>query len=100
MWDPQVELPERRFRTVRFDVRGHGGAAGPPDEYALDNLGRAAEGRPRRGGARRDVATPLSDNRWLQEHIRDSGMRILDTAHLAAVERPHDFSRLVEEFLT
>jgi pimeloyl-ACP methyl ester carboxylesterase len=34
MWAPQIALLERRFRVVRYDLRGHGKSDGPGSPYA------------------------------------------------------------------
>ena len=40
MWEPQVSALERRWRTVAFDHRGHGGSPVPPGPYTVADLGR------------------------------------------------------------
>jgi 3-oxoadipate enol-lactonase len=42
MWDDQVAVLSRRYRVVRYDVRGHGESDVPPGPYTLDDLGRDA----------------------------------------------------------
>lgn len=47
MWAPQITALERRFRVIRYDLRGHGNSAAPSEPYAphddlrsvLDTLG-------------------------------------------------------------
>jgi pimeloyl-ACP methyl ester carboxylesterase len=47
MWAPQISALQRRFRVIRYDLRGHGNSAAPTDPYAphddlrsvLDTLG-------------------------------------------------------------
>ena len=34
MWAPQIALLERRFRVIRYDLRGHGKSEGPSAPYA------------------------------------------------------------------
>ena len=49
MWAPQVAVLEKRFRVIRYDLRGHGNSAAPSEPYAahddlrsvLDTLGVA-----------------------------------------------------------
>jgi 3-oxoadipate enol-lactonase len=44
MWGQQVPALARRFKVVRFDVRGHGGSEAPPGAYSLDMLATDALG--------------------------------------------------------
>jgi len=39
MWDPQVRALSRRYRCVRYELRGHGGTDAPPTPYAIGDLG-------------------------------------------------------------
>lgn len=39
MWRPQSERLGERFRTLRYDVRGHGASPVPPGPYSMDELG-------------------------------------------------------------
>ena len=47
MWAPQIAALERRFRVIRYDLRGHGNSAAPSEPYSphddlrsvLDTLG-------------------------------------------------------------
>jgi 3-oxoadipate enol-lactonase len=39
MWDPQMEELRRRFRVVRYDLRGHGESPTPPAPYDIADLG-------------------------------------------------------------
>lgn len=40
MWDKTVQHLEKKYRVVRFDLRGHGKSCAPPGPYSLDDLGR------------------------------------------------------------
>jgi len=42
LWDPVLPSLLRRFRVVRFDMRGHGASEAPPGEYSLERLARDA----------------------------------------------------------
>ena len=39
MWDGLFERLSRRFRVLRYDLRGHGGSDVPPGAYSLPRLG-------------------------------------------------------------
>ena len=39
MWRPQSDRVGERFRTLRYDTRGHGASPAPPGPYAMDDLG-------------------------------------------------------------
>lgn len=39
MWKPQSDRLGERFRTLRYDVRGHGGSSVPPGPYSISDLG-------------------------------------------------------------
>jgi 3-oxoadipate enol-lactonase len=39
MWDWQLPSLLRRYRVIRYDVRGHGGSASPRGPYSLETLG-------------------------------------------------------------
>lgn len=38
MWDPQLPTLRDRFRTLRYDSRGHGQSAAPEGDYTIDLL--------------------------------------------------------------
>jgi 3-oxoadipate enol-lactonase len=40
MWDRQIDELARRYRVVRYDMRGHGASGVPAGAYSLDRLGR------------------------------------------------------------
>lgn len=42
MWDAQVAVFARAFRTIRYDVRGHGESSCPPGPYSLPQLAQDA----------------------------------------------------------
>ncbi len=39
IWDRQVEAFGERFRLLRYELPGHGGAGSPPPPYSIDDLG-------------------------------------------------------------
>jgi 3-oxoadipate enol-lactonase len=39
IWDQQVEAFSERFRLLRFELPGHGGAGSPSPPYSIDDLG-------------------------------------------------------------
>jgi len=39
MWDDQLGALSRRFRVLRYEHRGHGGADPPPGPYRMEQLG-------------------------------------------------------------
>lgn len=40
MWDAQAPAFEKRFRVLRYDMRGHGQSSVPPPPYAVPDLAR------------------------------------------------------------
>ncbi|NYT44325.1 alpha/beta fold hydrolase [Alcaligenaceae bacterium] len=38
MWDPQVRLLAPRYRTLRYDTRGHGGTQRPTSSFSVEDL--------------------------------------------------------------
>jgi 3-oxoadipate enol-lactonase len=40
MWEPLLDQLGDRYRVVRYDHRGHGGSAGPPGPYTMEDLGQ------------------------------------------------------------
>jgi 3-oxoadipate enol-lactonase len=42
LWEPQMPALAKRFRVIRYDVRGHGRSPAPPGDYSIDELGREA----------------------------------------------------------
>ena len=39
MWQPQSARLREHFRTLRYEIRGHGRSAVPPGPYSMDDLG-------------------------------------------------------------
>ncbi|MBA2686232.1 MAG: 3-oxoadipate enol-lactonase [Gemmatimonadaceae bacterium] len=46
-----------------------------------------------------DLSTTVSDGMWLRDNIPEARLEILDAAHLSNVERPDEFSALLDDFL-
>ena len=42
LWEPQWSVLVKRYRVMRYDVRGHGGSQPPVGPYTLEQLGRDA----------------------------------------------------------
>jgi 3-oxoadipate enol-lactonase len=42
MWQPQMAELKRRYRTVRYDMRGHGKSSAPKGDYSMAMLGHDA----------------------------------------------------------
>jgi 3-oxoadipate enol-lactonase len=40
IWEPQMAEAARRFRTFRYDPRGHGGSDAPDGSYTIERLGQ------------------------------------------------------------
>jgi 3-oxoadipate enol-lactonase len=40
MWDAQAPAFEKKFRLLRYDMRGHGRSSAPPPPYAVPDLAR------------------------------------------------------------
>ena len=38
MWDPQIPQFVKRFRVLRYDMRGHGQSSAPPGSYSIAQL--------------------------------------------------------------
>ena len=47
----------------------------------------------------KDLSTTVADGTWLRDNIPQARMEVLDAAHLSNVERPDEFSALLEDFL-
>jgi 3-oxoadipate enol-lactonase len=39
MWDPQIDLFEKSYRVLRYDMRGHGSSSVPAGPYTMKDLG-------------------------------------------------------------
>ncbi len=53
LWDPVVPALARRFRVIRYDMRGHGASDAPQAEYTMERLGRDALAVADAAGAKR-----------------------------------------------
>src|SRR2546427_3280459 len=40
MWDPQVHEFRKKFRSLRYDTRGHGQSSSTPGPYSIEQLGK------------------------------------------------------------
>jgi 3-oxoadipate enol-lactonase len=49
---------------------------------------------------RHDPATPVAAGEYIRSHVAGAGMTVLDAAHIANVEQPHDYIDTVLGFLT
>lgn len=72
MWDRQVEALTRRFRLLRYDVRGHGASDAGPGDATLDQLGADLLALADHAGAQRFAYCGLSlgglVGQWLGVH--------------------------------
>lgn len=60
MWEPQLDLLKRRFKLVRFDVRGHGKSRAVEPPYTMAHLAADASGVLDAVGAERAIWVGLS----------------------------------------
>ena len=53
LWDPVVPALARRFRVIRYDMRGHGASDAPQSEYSMERLAKDALAVADAAGAKR-----------------------------------------------
>ena len=53
LWDPVVPALSRRFRVLRYDMRGHGASDAPQSEYSIERLAKDALAVADAAGAKR-----------------------------------------------
>ena len=81
LWAPVVPALQRRFRVLRFDLRGHGASEAPPGEYTLAMLAQDALAVADAAGARRFSYAGISlggmIGMWLGLHAGDRVERLV-----------------------
>jgi len=104
MWDPQVPALSERYRVVRYDTRGHGGAPVPNGPYSLDDLGGDALALLDRLGVERAHVVGLSlggmTGMWLAANAPERVDRLVAMCTSAMLAEEHDWparAKLVRE---
>ena len=104
MWDPQVPALSERYRVVRYDTRGHGGAPVPNGPYSLDDLGGDALALLDRLGVERAHVVGLSlggmTGMWLAANAPERVDRLVAMCTSAMLADEHDWparAKLVRE---
>ena len=81
LWEPQWSVRVKRYRGMRYDVRGHGGSQPPVGPYTLEQLGRDALAVLDAAGAEQAHVCGVSlgglTAQWLGRHAPDRVDRLV-----------------------
>ena len=95
MWDPQIPALAERFRVIRYEHRGHDGAAVPDGPYSLDDIGGDVVGLLDRLGIERAHFAGLSlggmTGMWLAVNAPDRVDRLALLCTSAMLAAEHDW---------
>jgi 3-oxoadipate enol-lactonase len=97
MWQPQSDRLRERFRTLRYEIRGHGGSEVPNGPYSMDELGSDLVALLDRLGIERAFLCGLSIggmiSMWMGAHAPERAERLVlccTSARLGPPEAWHE----------
>jgi 3-oxoadipate enol-lactonase len=104
MWQPQSNRLRERFRTLRYEIRGHGASEVPPGPYSMEELGSDLVGLLDRLGIERAYVCGLSIggmiSMWVAAHAPERVERLVlccTSARLGPPEGWHERAATVRE---